>query len=280
MLRLVMKHAVFVEVLPLNPRFAFKFASTDYLARNLSIAERKSCFIHHYTRLRDAFPDAMLRRILHRHISILGMQVDGSMYQVTAHLSRPFDKEGELALVLELDGVEIYFLFFSIVPGRIVRSAAPEVLLISLLQGAKGKYDLIQRATKAMNDVDPRFLLLAVLQGFAEALGVSEIAGVSATRQSAYKEEHGRMFRGAYDSFFLQLGAVLGPEQLYHCPVPIPEKPLTEVKRGHKLRTKEKRAFKRAIAEAVRRFFQQNLRTSNDGSRLEQTFEVPVQLEL
>ena len=31
---------------------------------------------------------------------------------------------------------------------------------------------------------------------------------------------------------------------------------IEEIKRGHKLRTKQKRAFKREVADVVRRFFQ------------------------
>ena len=88
--------------------------------------------------------------------------------------------------------------------------------------------------------------------------------GVSALRQANYHEDCAGVFRKSYDDFFRNLGAVLGPENLYSCPVPIPEKPLQEVKRGHKLRTKEKRAFKREVASAVRLFFQVNRRTGDE----------------
>ena len=276
----LMRHRLFAELLPLNPRFVIKFAADDYLLRGLSVAERKECFLYHYDRLREALPDTMIRRILHRSISILEIREHHNVYRVTVHLSRPWDKEGELSLDLELDGETIYVLSFSIVPGWIVRSEASEVILIARLQGAKGQYKLIRQATKVMNDVSPVFLLLASLQGFAEAFGVSEISGVSGVRQSAYTEERAEIFRNAYDDFFNDVGAVQGPENLYHCPIPIPEKPLIDVKAGHKLRTKEKRAFKRGVSEAVRRFFQRSRRTSAGGVRLEQIFELPVQLEL
>lgn len=276
----LMRHPLFAELLPLNPRFAIKFAADDYLLRGLSVAERKECFLHHYERLRQLLPDTMIRRILHRSISILEIREHHNVYRVTVHLSRPWDKEGELSLDLDLDGETIYVLSFSIVPGRIVKSAASEVVLITRLQGAKTQYKSIRQATKVMNDVSPVFLLLASLQGFAEAFGVSEISGVSAVRQSAYAEEHAEIFHNAYDSFFIDVGAVLSPENLYHCPIPLSEKPITDIKAGHKLRTKKKRAFKRGVSQAVRLFFQRSRRASADGARLEQGFELPVQLEV
>jgi uncharacterized protein VirK/YbjX len=274
----LLKYPVLAELLPSNPRFAIKFAADDYLARDLSVAERKSCFLHHYGRLLGALPDRMLRRILHRSVSIFEFREGDSFYRVIASLSRPWDKEGELSLTLELNGTGIYVIAFSIVPGSIVHSEAPEVLLISRMQGMKGKYGLIQRATKAMSDVAPASFLLAALQGFAEAFGVGEIVGVSAVRQSAYSEESDEIFRKAYDEFFNTVGAVLGPDNLFRCPVPIPEKRLQDVKRGHKLRTKEKQAFKRDVSDTVLRFFQRNWRTGGQPSQEEQTSDVPVEL--
>jgi uncharacterized protein VirK/YbjX len=274
----MLRYPVLAEVLPCNPRFAIKFAADDYLARNLSVAERKTCFLHHYGRLVGALPDRMLRRILHRSVTVFEIRDGESVYRVITNLSRPWDKEGELSLTLEHNGIGIYVISFSIVPGSIVHSDAPEVLLISRMQGMKGKYQLIQQATRAMNDVAPASFLLAALQGFAEAFGVSEIVGVSAVRQSAYCEESDEIFRKAYDEFFTTVGAVLGSDNLFRCPVPIPEKPLQDVKRGHKLRTKEKRAFKRDVADTVLRFFQRNWRTDGERSQQEQNSDLPVQL--
>ena len=260
----LMKHPVFAQVLPFNPRFAIKFAADDYLVRDLSVAERKTCFIHHYTRLRSLLSGSMLRQILHRSVCVFELPDGESVYRVMAHLSRRWDKEGELSLDLELDGVGIYVISFSIVPGSIVKSEAAEVILISRMQGMKGKYGLIQQATKTMNDVAPAWFLLAVLQGFAEAFGIREIVAVSAMRQPAGGENCEEEFRKSYDDFFNSLGVVMGPEKLFRCPVPIPERPLQDIKRGHKLRTKEKRAFKREVADVVRHFFQLNRQMSNE----------------
>jgi len=277
-LRLV-RNSVLKEVLPLNPRFAIKYAADDYLAKDLSVAERKACFIHHYKRLLGALPDRMLRRILHRSVPIFEIhEEDGNVFRVMMHLSRPWDKEGELSLELELNGVGIYVVSFSVVPGTVVNSEAPEVILISRLQGMKGKFNLIQRATKTMSDVAPAAFLLSALEGFAEAFDIPEIVGVSALRQAAYTDEYGETFRKSYDDFFISIGAELGRGNFFTCPVPLPEKPIQEIKRGHKLRTKEKRAFRRDVSDTVHRFFQVNRRMKVERSPLERTSDIPVRL--
>jgi uncharacterized protein VirK/YbjX len=281
-LRLI-KHPAYAEILPVSPRFFMKYAADDYLLRDLTVPQRKCCFVHHYSRLRDELPDAMLRRILHASIPVFERRECESVYRVVTHLSRQWDKEGELSLSLEVDGVDIYVISFTLVPGSIVDSRAAEVLLISRLQGVRGTYELIRQATRGMYDVAPASVLLSALQGFSEAFGIHEIVGASAVRQSAYTKWHAEEFRKAYDEFFNDQGAVMGPDDLFNWPVPLPEKPLQEIKRGHKLRTKEKRAFKHEVSEAVRRFFLQNRRSEIGQSdledpRLEQTLHVPMQL--
>jgi uncharacterized protein VirK/YbjX len=270
-------HPVFAEFLRVNLRFALKFAAEDYLVRGLTAQERKVCFLHHYNFLKKAVPEEMLRRILHDRVSVLEVNEEGRQYRVTAHLSRPWDKEGELSLTLDASGIDLYVLSFSIVPGQILKLAIPDVVLVTRIQGIRGEFKGIQEATRALHDVAPAALLMAALQGLGEALGVGEIAGVAALRQSAYNELYKEVFVRSYDEFFLEMGLAKAEGELYRSPIPIPDKPLQEVKRGHKLRTKEKRAFKREVADSVREFVEQNWRVVPDYSRQEQPFESPVQ---
>jgi hypothetical protein len=77
------------------------------------------------------------------------------------------------------------------------------------------------------------------------------MAGVCASRQSSYSEEFSSQYRSAYDDFFTELGVSKSNAGFFVSPVPLPEKPVTLIKQGHKLRTREKRAFKRRIAAHV-----------------------------
>ena len=70
-----------------------------------------------------------------------------------------------------------------------MKRGAGEILLITRLQGTPRCYPRIKPARKAFHDHSHRALLLAGLQGFAEAFGIDEIAAVCAINQSSYSKE-------------------------------------------------------------------------------------------
>jgi uncharacterized protein VirK/YbjX len=254
-LRLLLKFPPLTEIVFSNPGFAVKYLTPDYLARGFTVTERASCFLHHYRRLHVVLPDSLLRRALQEEITIHEISEGDNRFAITMGLSRPYDEEGELSLHLRVDGEVVFVLSFTIVPGSVVQSQAAEILLITRLQGIKGCYDQISLATRTLHDVGPAALLFAALQGIAVAFGIGEIAAISAVRQSCYTRECAASFKEAYDDFFTELGMSKGATGFYHSPVPVQGKPLTSIKQGHKLRTKEKRVFKQEIRLACACFF-------------------------
>jgi len=256
-LRLLLKLPPLAEIVSSNPRFAVKYLTPNYLVQGMTVAERAACFLHHYRRLHDAMPDSLLRRTLQENVAIHEIPEGAHRFTITMGLSRPYDEEGELSLHLHVDGEIVFVLSFTIVPGWVVKSRAAEVLLVTRLQGVKGAYSQICFVTRTLHDVAPAALLLAALQGLADAFGISEIAGISAIRQSAYSQDCAAVFKEAYDDFFVELGMYKSETGFYHAPVPLQVKPLAFIKHGHKLRTKEKRAFKQQIQLACAGFFQQ-----------------------
>jgi uncharacterized protein VirK/YbjX len=254
--RILMQPA-FAGIVRKEPRLPFKYLSKDYLARGLTVAERAACFVHHYEHLVANLPYNILRRTLHRDLSVLELRKGETLYRVNMGLSRSSDidqdKEGELALKLMVDETPVFVLAFTVVPGRIVGSSAKDVLLISRLQGVRGTYHAISLATKALHEVAPAALLVAAMRGVAEACGIGEMAGVCAIRQVNYSEDLSSSFKQAYDDFFSELGATRNAANFYSSPLPFEEKPLGFVKKGHKTRTKEKRAFKLQVAQEVYR---------------------------
>jgi uncharacterized protein VirK/YbjX len=258
MLRLL-KVPAYAKFARIHPKFLFRFNADDYLARGFTLAERAASFQHHYRKLQGTLPDAFLRRILYDEAFLFELQQAGCRFTITLGTSRSVNSEGELTLGFLVEGNAVFVLSFTIVPGAIAGSSASEVVLVSRLQGFKGFYPEIRKATKALHEVSPGALLVAALQGFAEAFGVSEMVGVSTTRQTAFSEGWGPEFREAYDDFFLHLGAERNAADLFVVPLPLPERPLAEVKKGHKIRTKAKRAFKQRVAGEVCEFLRSGL---------------------
>jgi uncharacterized protein VirK/YbjX len=249
----VLSRPAYRQVMKVNPRFPLKYSGLDYLARGLTVAQQAECFIHHYRRLPDLLPENVLLQLLLEDVLLDEIRRGDDLFLVKMGLSRPWDDEGELSLSFEVNGIVVFVLSFTIIPGWVVRSAAQEVVLISRLQGVKGSYDEIQRATRAMYDVAPPALLFAALCGVAEAYGIKAMAGIAGAMKPEFHFYEGEAahIQQAYDGFFAELGAIRGAADFYLAPMPPPEKPMTSIKPGHKIRTRKKRAFKREIMQRV-----------------------------
>jgi len=268
----LMRFPAYADFLRTDPRFRFKFLIRDYLVRGLSTAQRTACFLHHYKRLHTSMSADLLHRTLYQKVTLLEVQRDDIHLGINLCFSRPFEKEGELSLNLHVDGAEVFILSFTIVPGWVVQSGAEEVLLISRLQGTNGFYPQIRAATKAMHNVGPAALLLATLHGFAKAFGIGSMAGVSAVRQSSYTEGLSPFYKSAYDDFFAEIGVPKDPSGFFLSSIPPEDRPMSSIKQGHKIRTREKRQFKHQVAEDVNILLRQELNVISQS----ETGKLPV----
>lgn len=237
-----------------DPRFPFKFAINNYLARDLTTADRASSLLHHYRYLNATLPTGFLIRAFQQGWTIYEEQRSGVLYRITMGLANSKEhREGELALELRVDGVRIYVLQFTVIPGRIVGAQARNAVLISRIQGVRGCYPLIQSTTKAFEDVAPPALLVSALQGVARVLGIGEWAGITAAKQTCFGWDRPDMFNTAYDDFFTQQGGVLTTANFFLGSF-AEQKPLGPVNNGHKARKKKRRAIRLLLANQVAEF--------------------------
>ena len=251
----LLKLQPFAQIVQDSPELPFKYLIPDYLVRGLTVTERASLFLHHYRRIHSALSEDVLCEILQREVILYEIAKNGNQISVTLSSSRyPFEKEGELSLNLQVDGKEILNLCFTIVPGWVLKSEAPEVLLISRLQGNRGCNSQIKLARKAFNDYSARSLLLAALQGIADALGVGEIAAVCATNQRCYSEGRAVLFKNGYDEFFTRAGMVRTSVGFFSSPIPIEAKPLSLFKGHARARARKRRANRQQIRSACADF--------------------------
>ncbi|HEX8810366.1 MAG TPA: DUF535 family protein [Terracidiphilus sp.] len=249
---------VLAEAVCNHPRLPRKYLAHQYLIRGLPIPVRAACLFHHYERLRSTLPVWLLRQTLLEEITLLDFHEGGLHFAVTMCISGFYDTEGELCLNLVMEGQIIYVIGFSIVPGWVANVPAKDILLIARIQGAKGFLQELSRAARTLRHVGPTQLLMAAVEGMASAFGIEWMASVSSTQQIAYEEKYAESFRRSYDDFFHQHGIPVSESGLFVTPLPLREKSLGEIKRGHKIRTREKRAFRLEIQNACADFFAKN----------------------
>ena len=255
----LMKLPAFQDISATYKELPYKYLSDDYLVSHFTVAQRASCLLHHYKYLNEKFPSGLLRQILHGDLSVFETDEDGNLYDIKLGLSKPSecDHEGELSLHLRVNGTPVFNLSFTIVPGWVVGEQISDALLITRLQGMQGCFHLISLATSALHEVAPPALLFAALEGVASAFGIHAMAGVSATRQVSYGDDCADSLKEAYDDFFAAVGATLSPANLFLSPLPTQQKPLASIKKGHKTRTRKKRAFKQQVANDVCRLLRE-----------------------
>jgi uncharacterized protein VirK/YbjX len=235
-----------------DPDIAFKYLSTDYLFTGLPARYRAASFVHHFRFLESHLPSGLLQQRRPLEMTVFERQEGQNLHSVRLDLPpREARYEGESRLGWLVDGVLVYSLQFSIIPGWVVQSKERDVVFILRVQGIKGQYEQIRSITRALRDVAPPALLMAALQGMASAWGIREMAGISARSQYCYEESAAAVFTQTYDDFFLSLGAARTTSDFFSCPLPLPAKPLDLIGNGHRSRTIKKRAFKLQIAEEV-----------------------------
>jgi uncharacterized protein VirK/YbjX len=228
-----------------------KLSVGSYLALSIGDHQKYRCFMTNYSFLTELFQLVSFQKMLYQDIQIFQVRPAEIGYTVTMQISREIHNEGEISLYFRAEREPLYILSFTIVPGDVVHTRNRHVILVSRMQGWGGKLAAIQRATKTMNDTSPQAVLFAGLQGLAQAMGIAHIAGTRATNQVCYYDARAALFEGAYDGFFLSVGASDRGHGFFGLNVPAREKPLAMVKPGHRLRTKVKRAFKRDIARSI-----------------------------
>lgn len=239
-----------------NPGLALKYVIPDYLAQSFTVAERASCFLHHYRRMHAALSECVLRDLLQGDVTLHEFIKHGNRFTVASGLARPpFDKEGELSLSLKVNGKEIFVLTFIIVPGWAVESEAEEILLITGLQGARGSNPQVRLMRNYLQEYSSRKLLLAALQGVAEAFGISEVGAVCAANQRSYGKGYDDILESGYDNFFATLGMTRTSAGFYSCSIPIEDKPVASFRGRDRRRAKKRRAIRSQMQSASASFF-------------------------
>jgi uncharacterized protein len=237
-----------------EPRLMFKFLG-DYLATDLSLRERAAMLIHHYEFLETHVDPEFLARIADRRLDLWQLPVGEHIYRICMFVSRIPHGEGDLTLIFDADGVDIYTLSFTIGPGSIAGLDARHAMYIARVQGKGKGLDRIREATKHCHDVSPAMLLLAAAEGVARALELGHMVGIGASAHVSANNIEAETLVKAYDEFWRAVGGERLDRAMFHLRVPMLGKSILSVRRDHRSRTNRKRRFKNLVKEQVDRAF-------------------------
>lgn len=246
----------FANLTDKHPTLPFVYLGNLYLKQQFTSSDRCSAFMHHYNYLHAKLPENILGRILFEEVTLWEESVEMHQYSLVLSFSHPVRNEGELSISFSVDGIKVFLLSFTIVPGCLVGLQVETAFLISRMQGVRGHFQQIRLATKAFNEVSPSLLLIAALQGLADAFNIQYSAAVCAADQICNSEPESIEFKAAYDEFWISLGATKDMSNVFHIPFPLPEKSLKSIKQKYRSRVKAKRQIRQQVTGKVRQSVQ------------------------
>jgi uncharacterized protein VirK/YbjX len=240
-----------LTVLCHHPTLPFKYLSSFYLIRDLSVRSRGDTMAYHYRHLLGSVDPSLARRLMAEEVPVFEYSSGGSLCRICLKIPPCPIKEGELSLGLELDGREIYTLSFSFVSGKIAGLTDEPAVLVARLQGTRNSLAEIQTAGRLLQDVSPPAMLLSALQGVARVFNVYQFVGVSSAQHVCGGADSARVAPRSYDTFFVTAGAGLNDLGYYVGALPLPHKPISQIKPCHRSRSLRKRRFKAEVADLV-----------------------------
>jgi uncharacterized protein VirK/YbjX len=227
-----------------HPSLLFKYRR-DYLAKSFNRASRRQILTFHYKYMADVINDGFYEQLFNGNPCLWQKTIDKELVAISLGFNPKYSSEGDVSLILEKDLVSLYELSFTIVPGALIGAETPEALLVARMQGRRRLFEAIKHTTKICQDVAPPYLLMAAVQGVANALGIKIVAGVPTDDQLSRK----LMFN--YDALWETFLATKTVRNFYVILIPFSHKPLEQINSAHRRRTRSKREFRNQITESA-----------------------------
>lgn len=234
-----------------------------YLATGFKKKDRRTILKHHYGYVLATASEKFWCSIAQNKLPLWQQTAGENILTIQMSFAGELHHEGDLLLEFLENSVRLYHLSFTVAPGQLTGSSAAHVILVAHVLGTAGRFEAIRRATKACRDIAPPYMLMAALQGLADALNVDVIAGVKNSEQITANSDDSKDVYFDYDAFWRAHLGIEG-EKFFLISVPITEKSLALISASHRRRTRLKREFKSGVGEAAKAAFRAALGVRED----------------
>jgi hypothetical protein len=225
-----------------------------FLIRDLDAAGRAQAVADHYGFFRTRLSIAALNAVYLEGKVLAQRETPAGLLALILYAPTGLGREGELRMALELDGRTLHMFAMAVVmPERLGLSAgAAPVLWIGCNKGPGSEADipdLIKRATKAMQGMRPKALMLHGAQALVRGWGLAGLYGVAnaGTVFAGNRYLKGRI-KADYDQFWQEYEARVATSYVFELPLEPVAKDLATV-------ASNKRAAAARKAETARHWF-------------------------
>jgi uncharacterized protein VirK/YbjX len=237
-----------------TPELHFKYLS-NYLVPGFSVRRRIACLLFHYRFIKG------IREIPYREImsgerkEIWGKTCENKRYAVSFSSPAEAFREGDLALTFTVQGVRLYRLCFSFIPGRMVGIDEDVVVLVGGSQGKRNTQDVMREAAKTFGEICPATILLLQIMALAKSKGIRTILATSVSgHTSSFVVKREVNASSAYDAFWESNGGVRNG-LFYKLASELVFRPSTAASSSHRARARRKQEKKmRLFVEMLGQF--------------------------
>lgn len=219
-----------------------------YLSRFFGVRQRIDSALAHYQHELQSFDDRY-RALVYRGNGLVLHEERVGDGRATLKLGDSGEPrcEGDLTVVLDVDGQDAAFMSYSFVDAACFGLPAGTTLFVTRNQVMPGRY-LFRRYYP---NHSPQYFCLAAIAGIARANDIDSIVVIRSEAQVSYQDQYEAAFRNSYCSFWSQFGARPIDHQAYALNVPLTPPSLETVTSKHRARAIERRSHWARITQQV-----------------------------
>ena len=229
-----------------------ELVNQSLFSSQFSVKKRLNILSFHYKFLHQRLSSRQRDAMIEVGVTCWQKNFENGSHRIVLKISQKYEYEGCLSMLYSIDDRDIYIMSFTICDGVDFDIDDQFVILISRLQGARGKHEDIAKATKQMIDIYPASTLMSALEGFGLSIGVNKIIAVAAKNQVSIKEGDFEHAKSQYDEFWktFEPNALLKSGD-YLISIPFALKPLKLIRSKFRKRTLAKRSLKKDVSNTM-----------------------------
>ncbi|MBV9747223.1 MAG: DUF535 family protein, partial [Acetobacteraceae bacterium] len=233
----------------------------EYLAGDLSTADRARLIGSHYRFLLRRLPEEALRRAWARGLRLWERQVGEDAYVIRLAQSTFSAMEGETQLSFFRNEARLFTLTFALVGGRALGLAYDSAMFIGGMQGGYQCRHTNRLAARDNGEIAPSAMVVIAARAVAQMLGIDQIAAVSSGRQAAAAYAGGKI-RFSYDDHWRQLGSDRFTNGFFLVDPSPASRNLDHLSPAHRARARRKARLKNALAAEMQHNLERQLQAA------------------
>jgi len=237
----------------LKTRDRLYFARHKYhLSKKFTLRQRVRAAVDHHAFEAARFGRDYAQRVYRSEGILLWERMcDDHRFAMTLAASEDNRHEGELSVVLSVDGVRLQRLSFSYLNNALFAAGGQYTLMITRNQSYRPPEKKLFELYFKQNST--QLFSLAALGGLAAANEFPDVLAIRHDAQIAYETSYDAGFRNSYSGLWEKYGAVEVDASVYRLRIPLETRPLDEVSASHRNRARNRRAHWDEIRDSAQR---------------------------